>query len=86
MNDRFQNFFLPRGSCTLDADTWIQLDEFFELDAASLLKKLADKSIKAIGQSLPSVKTREIIACAVQSDDITQFQKKILTETLQVGW
>jgi hypothetical protein len=37
--NRYPNFFLPQNSCCLKKDTWIGLDEFFELTTAKLLAK-----------------------------------------------
>lgn len=36
-NDRFHNFFLPLKSCDLKKDTWICLNEFYELKDSELL-------------------------------------------------
>jgi hypothetical protein len=42
--DRYPNFFLPQNSCCLKKETWIGLDEFFELTTAELLAKLISKT------------------------------------------
>jgi hypothetical protein len=37
--DRYPNFFLPQNSCCLEKDTYVGLDEFFELTTAELLAR-----------------------------------------------
>lgn len=81
-NDRYPNFFCPRGSCRLSKDTWIQLDDFFEFDQAHLQSKYVDGSIQPI-DILPIDMLRALLRCAIDSNDISMRQARILTATLQ---
>ncbi len=81
-NDRYPNFFCPRGSCCLDKDTWIQLDDFFEFDAAALLSKHFAGTVNRIGV-LPENMLRELLECALSSDDITPTQTTIVKNSLR---
>ena len=49
IQDQYPNFFLPQNSCCLKKDTWIGLDEFFELTTAELLAKHFSGEVKTIG-------------------------------------
>lgn len=78
--DRFNNFFLPRGSCYLSKNTWICLDEFYELRAQHVIKKSIDGEIKQIctlDQHL-----RAIQDCALKSLDITPTQAAVIKASL----
>jgi len=43
--DRYPSFFLPQGSSDLEKDTWILLEEFYELEAEALLNKVLKNEI-----------------------------------------
>lgn len=76
---RFPHFFLPKGSCCLDGHTWLCLDEFYEFEAQQLIGQITDMRINRIGV-LPQDLTREIQACAISCDDISQAQSDCLRE------
>lgn len=80
-NDRFHNFYLPKGCCYLDLCTWICLDEFYELKFTDVLQK------KFIGQiihicNLPQEMIRPLQDCALQSLDISPFQEEVIKNSL----
>jgi hypothetical protein len=74
---RYPHFFLPKGSCCLDKHTWLCLDEFYDFDAQQLIGKITDARIYRVGV-LPKTLTREIQACAMTCDDISQAQADCL--------
>ena len=80
--DRYPNFFCPRGSCCLKYDTWIQLDQFFEFKAHELMAKHFTGKIKRVGV-LPDQLLRELLDCAVDCQDITSKQAKVLKDCTQ---
>jgi hypothetical protein len=80
--DRPPNFFLPKGSCWFDLDTWAELSEFFEADLNSLLKKQLAKTLLH-RDILPDGIVKDLLACAVSCDDITKLQEQRLTAILQ---
>lgn len=68
--DYFPNFYLPRGCCHLQKDTWIQLDEYFEYDRAFILNGQIEGKITRQAV-IPSEIFKKLIICAIESDDIT---------------
>ncbi len=79
--DRFHNFYLPINSCYLKKNTWICLNEFYELKQSELLNKRFSGVINPICDLTPPI-TREVQNCAIDSDDITPRQSKIIEASL----
>ena len=75
-------FFLSRGSSCLRDDTWIQLDDFFEFDATALLSKHFAGKINRIGVMRDDM-LRELLECALASEDISPTQMTIVENTLR---
>jgi hypothetical protein len=80
-NDRFHNFYLPPGSCYLRGNTWVCLDELYELDHKIILQKRFDGKIKPVCDLLPKV-IRPIQDCALISLDVTPAQHAIISTCL----
>lgn len=80
-NDRFHNFYLPVPSSYFKKNTWICLNEFYELKQSDLLNKRFSGLVNHICDLTPQI-TREVQDCAVSSDDITQRQCDIITNSL----
>jgi len=80
-NDRPPNFFVKDGSSCLDGDSWFLLSEFYELKASELLQKSFIGQIKHIGV-LPNDMLIELLACAIDSFDISVKQAEILKTVL----
>jgi hypothetical protein len=78
--DRFPNFFLVQNCCVLKEPTWVCLNEYYELADTEILRKRFNGNAKAIG-SLSSTLRDSLIACALESEDITPFQESILRAT-----
>ncbi|MGC3981563.1 MAG: hypothetical protein QM808_09905 [Steroidobacteraceae bacterium] len=79
--DRFQNFFLVKGSCCLSENTWIQLDSFYEFHTSKLIESVMQGAIKRIG-TLDHEHTEKLLICATHSDDISVFQGKMIQASL----
>lgn len=79
--DRYPNFFIPKDSCCLEKDTWVGLDDFFELTSSELLARHFSGDIKTIG-ILPEAIVKELLECAIGCDDIQTKQIEILTTQL----
>jgi hypothetical protein len=77
---RFPCFFLPKGSCCLDLDTWIQLDAYYEFDAYELERKVVDGKVYQIGTLDTHV--RHLLICAINSEDITPSQERLVQAAL----
>lgn len=75
-DDRFHNFFLPLNSCHLKANTWVCLNEFYELDGAQMLKKRYEGKIKSI--CTIDIHLKLIQECALMSLDITNAQADLV--------
>lgn len=75
--DRFHNYYLPRTSCALKGETWICLDQFYELNFNHLLQKHFSGEIDH-KCDLSRELTRDIQKCAIESPDISSFQEQII--------
>ena len=75
--DRFHNFYLPVHQCDLNVNTWIRLDEFYELNANQLLQKKFSRVVHHVCD-LSAAITTDLIQCALISDDITAAQEQII--------
>lgn len=82
INDRYPNFFLPEGSCCLKQDTWVQLDQFFEIKTHELVAKHFAGQVNIIGL-LPNDIIEQLLICSISSYDITINQEKILKDILR---
>lgn len=80
--DRFQNFFLVKGSCCLSDNTWIQLDSFYEFQTPKLIELVMKGSIMRIG-TLDNEHTEKLLICATHSDDISAFQEQMVHASLK---
>jgi hypothetical protein len=79
--DRFHNFYLPLNSCYLRKNTWVCLDEFYELNSAIMLQKRFKGVVNHICD-LPPELTRDIQNCAIDSEDISLNQEGIISSSL----
>ncbi len=79
--DRFHNFYLPPGSCYLKTNTWVCLDEFYELTSARALQKRFSGVIKPVCNLANNI-IREIQDCASLSQDMTEAQDAIVKACL----
>jgi hypothetical protein len=76
---RFPHFYLPKGACCLDQQTWLCLDEFYEFEEAELHRRLLDGHIHRIGV-LPVTITLEVMACATNCEDISAAHAEEIPE------
>ena len=79
--DMQPNYFLPKGSCWFDDDTWVQVDEVIELDATVQGYKKQDGSSIEHRDALPLSLMRSILDCALQSDYVDEFYREFLQKT-----
>jgi hypothetical protein len=79
--DRFHNFFLPPKVCYLKKETWVCLDELYELNPALMLKKRFSGQIKHICDIEDKI-LRLIQDCALVGLDISPLQTEIITASL----
>lgn len=77
LKDRFPNFYLVKHCCVLTQPTWICLHEFYEFDAAQLVKKHFSGDTKLIG-SLTDEITVDLLSCVLSCQDITENQIEII--------
>lgn len=80
-DDRFHNFYLPVNSCFLKKNTWICLNEFYELKQSDLLQKRFSGTVNHICDLTPEI-TRELQDCAILSEDINFLQEQIINHSL----
>ncbi len=79
--NRFHNFYLPQNCGHFDKDTWICLDEFYEISQAEMLQKRFAGNVKHICDINENI-TREIQDCAKKSIDISPHQELIIEHSL----
>lgn len=79
--DRFPNFHLPSGCCELRTDTWVCLDEFYELSTNKMLQKRFAGDVEHIC-TLSDAITRGIQDCALISQDISRAQMAAVSSSL----
>ena len=79
--DRFPNFYFVKGSCFLHDNTWVQLDDFFEFEAAELDQKIIHNAIHRIGV-LNTSQSLELLICASHSDDASKIQEDEIKKTI----
>jgi len=74
INDRPPNYFIPKRTTWFDEDTWIELDECFEYVSYIQKEKQKDGTSHQLrnGMLSPSL-MKDIIDCALLSDDIDEF-------------
>lgn len=77
--NRFPCFHLPLNSCCLKQPTWICLDEFYEFNDALLMQHHFSGRIRRIGE-LPDDVTKLLLECAMDCDDISVAQARVVTE------
>ena len=80
-SDRFHNFFIPDRACYLEGNTWVCLDEFYELQTRAVLQKRFDGKIKPVC-TIPDEILRLIQDCALISLDISTDQHRLVTACL----
>ncbi|MDT0596111.1 hypothetical protein [Glaciecola petra] len=80
-NDRFHNFYLPVNTCYLKKNTWICLDEFYEVNNNELLQKKFTSVIRHICD-LDTCLAKELQNCALISEDISMRQEKLINNSL----
>lgn len=81
-NDRYPNFFLPKGCCCLKKATWVMLDQFFEMTTYELLDKHFSRKMDRIGV-LPLEILKQLLDCASNCLDISFAQARVLKDTLK---
>lgn len=82
LNDKPPNFFLPRNSTSFEKDTWIELNEFFEFELSEMFQKRLARTIEH-KNTLPKQILKDLLRCAINCDDISEFQEEILKKTLE---
>jgi len=75
--DRFQNFHLVQNCCILSKATWVCLDEYYEFSDKKLLALHFAGHVKQLG-CLSEAITSELVACALESNDISSYQESII--------
>lgn len=78
---RFPNFHLVKGCCCLSKPTWVCLDEYYEFKDSELLQKHFSGDINRIGLLTDPI-TVAVMECALQSEDISPRQTRIVQTAL----
>jgi hypothetical protein len=76
--DRFHNFHLPVNSCYLKKNTWVCLDEFYELNQNELLQKRFSGIVKHICDLSPEI-AKQVQDCSILSLDISSRHESIVS-------
>lgn len=70
-NDFPPNYYLPANSCGFKGESWILLEEVYELDLNAILQKKKD-GILVVKDCLSRDLIRDILLCAMDSQDIAE--------------
>ena len=73
----FPAFLLTAGCCCLPLSTWICFSEFYELKVSAAQSGVVGGDIQQRGLLDPDL-TKDVQACAVNTDDITQQQEALI--------
>ena len=68
--DRYHNYYLPPTSTYLTGNTWVCLDEFYELSSTKLMAKFLQQDLRQLCQIKVEL-ARGIQLCALESLDIS---------------
>lgn len=77
-NDRPPNYFVDAHRYWFDKDTWIELDEVYELDSTIHQYKRQDGTTIEHHSVLPDDLVKAILDCALASDDIDEFYLEMI--------
>jgi hypothetical protein len=77
INDKPPNFYIPAHASWFNKDTWVELDEIFEIDSTLLNIKLRDR-VAAKRGAVSDDLLKQILDCALQSQDIEQYYMEFL--------
>lgn len=80
IKDKPSNYFIPEHTSWFKDNTWILLDEVFEYNSDTFAYKKAD-NIAQHRDVLPKQQLKEILGCALKSDDIEGFYFEFLERT-----
>ena len=80
---RFPNFHLVKGCCCLSKPTWVCLDEYYEFKDSELLQRHFSGDIDRIGLVTDEI-TIALMECALQSEDISPRQTRIVQTALDI--
>lgn len=80
-SDRPPNFYVLDGSWPVRGESWFLLEEFYELKAGELESKVSNGQIDDRGE-LSRDMLIELLACAIDSFDITESQQDTLQRVL----
>lgn len=78
--NRFPAFFLPLGTCCMKKNTWVCLDELYELDKTALTAKIVAGIVHGYGKI--TALARDIQFCAMNCIDTTTHQENIIRGSL----
>lgn len=73
--DKQPNYFLPKGSCWFDEDTWVLLDELPEISDMILQSKLSAGSAYWVNTPIPNALMKDILECAKLSPLLDGFDQ-----------
>lgn len=79
--DKHPNFYIPQGTSSFPSNTWISLNEFYELKSVDLLQRRFSGEIKTI-DSLDNDTIKKLLECVLKSEDITPHQETAIQNAL----
>lgn len=81
-NDRFPNFFIPLEATIFREDTWVCLDYLVDFRQAEFEQKTTQGNIRKI-TVLSLGLLLDLLECAIDADDVTVEQEKLLRVSLE---
>lgn len=76
-----QYFYLPVDEAKFDQETWISLEKIWPLNPAKFREKMRARQLNKRFDLHPAT-MRDILECALQSEDITAEQERLLQASL----
>jgi len=77
-DDHPPSFYISKGTCWFNLDTWVELQEVNEIQAEILEQKRKDRGFQEHKDVLPAHLIRDILDCALNSDYIDEYYKEFL--------
>lgn len=79
LKDYHPNFYLPKGSCCLNGESWLLLT-VHEFDLNHFLQRAISRRMEVIGNLTMDIH-KELLGCLINSDDIEMKYEEVLIDT-----
>lgn len=81
INDRYPNFYIPKGSSSFRKDTWINLDDFYPFPLQEIFDDKCNGDIE-VKSTLDETMFVALLNCSIESQDISDYQEDAIRTCL----